>query len=752
MDNYKANLAEEVQYLEKIVSFIEKEIVKEQDVLKGKKSQLLEARRDMWENTGHASRDFTKLTEMNQYLAGVNDQTANYLETVQQIARYEKMLAAPYFGRFDFIEEDFYEPEKIYVGLSTLIDESDNVYVYDWRAPIASIYYRYEPGHASYEAPEGEIAGEVLLKRQYKIQDSQLKYFFDCSILINDGMLQEILGGNASPKMRTIVETIQREQDLIIRDQDNELLIVQGVAGSGKTSIALHRVAFLLYNGLKTGLGSHNVMIISPNATFSNYISNVLPELGEENVQQTIFCEIARKAFGHRFQLETRESQLEALIQLQGTKEGQLREQNIALKGSQAFKEILDRYLWYYEHRLIPFEDVYFNGVMLETRQQLKNRLLNNKTGLPLAKRLQRLENILLDKVQPLRKQRLSRIEKIVQQSEGHDLEIKSFSRLLSMKEAKTFRERLQRFSRVDYWQLYLNLWQDPALFGKLARELPLPEGIEEIFTITGNELREGKISYEDQAPLLYLKMKMEGGSIFPEIKQVVIDEAQDYSPLQYEVFKMMFEAPNYTVLGDSHQAIEKKSDGTLYETVSQILHRQNTTQITLNKSYRSSYEINIFTQGLLSDVQPRYLSFERHEEEPRLVPAASADDQYQAMQEDVSHCLAQGYETIAIICKTQQEAAQVYAGLKERLPLKLIHPQGDAVEKGILVIPSYMAKGLEFDVVLVANADEANYHTPLDRRLLYIACTRAQHRLALYYTGFMSPFLSKRTDVKTDI
>ncbi|GAB6181328.1 AAA family ATPase [Desulfotomaculum defluvii] len=745
MDNYQLVLRDESLYLEKVLDLIRAELNKENDVLVYKKNELIQARRDMWENTGHAPGDFTKLTEMNQYLAGVNDRTANYLETSKQIERYRKILPSPYFGRFDFIEEGFYQFEKIYVGLTTLLDpETENVYVYDWRAPISSIYYRYEQGPATYEAPVGLITGEVILKRQYKIQDSQLKYFFDCSIPINDGVLQEILGHNASPKMRTIVETIQREQDLIIRDLENELLIVQGVAGSGKTSIALHRIAFLLYNGLHSGLDSHNMIIISPNATFSNYISSVLPELGEENVRQTTFYEIVQSALGDRFRLENRESQLESIIQLQGSEKGKAREKNLAFKGSRVFHQILERLLWHFQHRLIPFEDIYFNGVLLETRQQLKNRLLNDKTGLPLAKKLLRLESIVLDKVRPLRKLRLARIEELVAQSEGHELEIKSFSRLLSIKEAKLFRERLQRFTRVDYWQLYNLLFQDHALFYRLARGLQLPEGIEQILSTTAAKLQKGEVLYEDCAPLLYLKLKIEGGNYFSDIKQVVIDEAQDYYPLQYEIFKLLFDVTaNYTFLGDVNQIIEKNQAGAFYDEVALIMQKQRTIKLSLHKSYRSSYEINMFCKKLLGEELPQFISFERHGEAPRVVAVQNVEEMDRVILEDAKNYLTQRYETIALVCKGQQEATDVYERLKSKIKLTLIQPMDGQVEKGVMVIPSYIAKGLEFDVVLVINTNRQNYHTSFDRQLLYIACTRAQHRLVLYYTGQISPFLA---------
>lgn len=691
----------------------------------------------MWDNTAHFSHDFTKLTEMNQYLSDVNSQTANYLLTSQRVKKYEKMIAAPYFGRFDFLEAGSREQEKIYVGLANVIDpKTQLIYVYDWRAPICSIFYRYELGTASYQAPMGEIAGEVLLKRQYKIKDSELEYFFDCSIRITDEMLQEILSRNSSPQMRNIVETIQKEQDVIIRDTTNDLLMVQGVAGSGKTSIALHRVAFLLYEGLSARIGSHNIIIISPNDVFSVYISNVLPELGEENVAQTTFDDLLSKFFKGRFVLETRSRQLEDLIQHQKP----TRKQSIEFKGSKAFIQILERLIWHYQHHLIPFTDVYFDGVILETKQALKNRFLNNKLGIPMAKQLKKIENLILEQIHPLQKKRLERIKKLVAQSDQHQFEVESYSRLLSIKKTRTFLDELRKFTRVDYWELYLLLFQDRELFFQLAQGLTLPEKIDEIISSTKQNLAQGYLCFEDCAPLLYLLLRVEGSDSFSNIKHVVIDEAQDYYPMHYEVFKLLFRDTKYTVLGDINQAMEKNEDHSLYDEIAQILERPKTLKLFLTKGYRSSYEINMFNQKLLA-IKQDLISFERHGDQPLVIAKKDQAQMDQAIIHDLNQ-YRKDYGSLAVICKTQAQAEQVAASLEKSLKINLIKPNEGTMEQGIMVIPSYLAKGLEFDVVIVYDANEDNYASELDGKLLYVACTRALHQLKVYYTGKISPFL----------
>ncbi|AET70211.1 DNA/RNA helicase, superfamily I [Desulfosporosinus orientis DSM 765] len=746
MDSYRQNYQEEAIYLRETVNYLSNVLGMEQNELAASKKNLIDVRKEMWESAVHVVTEYEDFWDMQQYLTEVTVQTANVSSDSKRLKKYQKMINSPYFGRFDFSEEGFQEKEKIYIGLHNLVDkDTQKVYVYDWRAPIASIFYRFELGTAEYETPVGMSRGKVSLKRQYKIKNSKLKYFFDCSVRITDEMLQEVLSQNASVKMRNIVETIQKEQDVIIRDRDNELLIVQGVAGSGKTSIALHRIAFLLYEGLNSNLHAHQVMVVSPHSIFTNYIESVLPELGEENVEQTTFDSITEEILNHRFGTDTRENNLETLIQSRVHNEGSIKKESINFKGSMDFKRILDRLLWYYAHHLIEFEDVYYNGIFLNTRQQLKNRFLKNDIGIPMAKQLKKIETMLLDKVHPLQRQRLNRLEKIVERSEGHEFEIKSYSRWLSIKQAGNFLRQIQRFTKVDYWDLYKTLFTTPGLMTKLAKEIQLPETIESIISMTVQELQKGQVSYEDYPALLYLNLKVNGSDWFSGIKQVVIDEAQDYSLIQYEVFKLLFKNANYTVLGDIQQTIEKEADESLYEDIAAVLAKQTMVQLRLNKGYRSTYEINRFTQGLLG-ISRLNDSFERHGKEPKVIYENSIVKIDRGIIQSVSDFLEFGYESVAVICKTQEEAFQLHSRLSKSIPITLIKPQTKAIVKGALVIPSYMAKGLEFDAVIVYGGEESNYSSLMDKKLLYIACSRALHQLVVYFLNYPEKLNLKNT------
>ena len=736
MEEYTKVFLEEEEYLEHTVNEIRNQLRGEQQQLAARKKGLARSRREMWEDTGAFPSDFAGVAEISQYRSEVIVQTETYLGNLARVEKYKRMADNPYFGRFDFLEEGEKAKEKIYVGLGTLIDsQSFKTLVYDWRAPVCSVFYRHELGPAEYEAPSGILKGEVLLKRQYKVRKGKLLHFFDSNIVIRDEMLQDILSRNASTQMRTIVESIQKEQDIVIRDEDHGLVIVQGAAGSGKTSIALHRVAFLLYEGLGSNLNARNVIIISPNQIFSRYIATVLPDLGEENVEQITFDSIAGEELGGLC-LETRAQQLERVME----KDNRLALKSIEFKGSALFVKILDRLLWHYEHKMIPFEDVYYHGKVIASRQLLKSRFLVQRNT-AIALRLEHIEESIWEAIKTLRQERLKRLEEIVQGMEGRDLEIKSFSRYLSLQETRALRERLHKFTKIDYRKVYQELF-DKGLFFKLAGKEALPDEIGQILEETRQRLQQGIVQYEDIPALMYLKLKIEGADKFPWIKHVVVDEAQDYTPLQYEVFKKLFRWADFTVLGDVNQSMERGAEMSLYDDIVRILDKKEAFKLVLTKTYRSSYEISQFTQGLLGQ-KPLTGAFERHDAAPRVLGFDSEPLMLQAIARQAGDYLKEGFESVAIICKTAASARRVYHNLHQRMTLNLIEPNSNSFEKGITVIPVYMAKGLEFDAVLVYETNKEHFFTEFDRRLLYIACTRALHRLDLYFTGEKSPFLS---------
>jgi DNA helicase-2/ATP-dependent DNA helicase PcrA len=739
MDN---DQREESEYLAHTIELLEQLLVTEEEKLSTSKKKMAEANREMYENTIHHTEDFTKLTEMNVYLQDVTSRTFDYNQVRKTIARYLRLLDSPYFGRVDFHEDGLEETEKIYIGKGSVIDPEEHTFrVYDWRAPISSMFYRYEPGPASYHSPDGQIQGQITLKRQYKVSNSQLEFFFDNDVQVRDEMLQLALGRNASPKMRTIIETIQREQDIIIRDSESDLLIVQGAAGSGKTSIVLHRIAFLLYEGLSAKLTTKDILILSPNLVFSNYISNVLPELGEENVKQVTMealvkdcCKdiMGKKAFPGR------NEQIEACMIGRDDMDGETITAWVQFKSSATFLKIINRYLYNYEHSYL-FEDVYYGNKTVAKKGELKNTFINDKTGMPLAKRLLLIKTRLQGDINEIKKRRLKKLETIVEQADGHDFEIQSYSRLLLMKDDKKYREHLKQMTTIDVIALYKGLFSDKLKFEKLAQGLELPADIDKLFYATQ---KSKKFYFEDWVAIAYLKCRVIGHDTLGEIRHVVIDEVQDYYPMQLALIKELYGTARFTVVGDIAQALERTPDETVYDQMPIILGKKKPTKLSLYRSYRSSYEINEFAKKITNGTVQSD-SFPRHEEHPTVCEAETEREMDQLMINRLKEHLDQGFETVAILCKTMAQAKLLYNRLRLHIKIKLIVESDDEISHGCFIMPVYFAKGLEFDAVLIHAVDDKNYCSTFDMRVLYIACTRALHRLSVYYRGKASKFLN---------
>ncbi len=743
MAEYKDKYREEVNYLEEIIGLLKYRLDVETEKLAEQKADLIAARKEMWENTTHSSSDFDKLTDLNQYLSALNSQTFSYTEIEKRIAKYERMVDSPYFSRIDFTEDGYDDTEKIYIGLFNLMDEdTHDIKVYDWRAPISSVYYRSELGPVEYKAPSGIIKGSISLKRQYKITKGKLEYFFDSNVNIVDEMLMEALSKNMAPKMKTIVETIQKQQDLIIRDLDNDLLVVQGVAGSGKSSVALHRIAFLLYRGLNLKLSANNVIVISPNSLFSKYISNVLPELGEDNIREYTFENIFLKLFDNNLSVKSKSENFEKIICAETEEKRSFLRSCDEFKGSKTFIKILERFVKFFERKIIPFEDVYFDGEIIENRQLLKAFLLSNKLNMPTAKKLKIIENRLLDKVHDKKFARREKIEAAVNMSKEHEFEIKAFTRVLAAKETSSFISRIRKFTELDSYELYKKLFSDKKLILNLAKGLELPKNIDEIIRYTQENITDPyNIPYSDGIAMMYLKIIAEGADSFSDIKQVIVDEAQDYYPMHYYLLKNLFREARFTIVGDINQAVEKKSDLSLYDDIVSILNFEKYNKIFLNKSYRNSYEISKFCEKFLKeDIHTEY--FKRSEEAPEVVCCKDEETLENKLINKVNEYSSQGYNSIAIICKNRKQASDLYFKIKGKINIKLVDYQGEQNLSGSIIVPVYLAKGLEFDAVIVYGTDNKNYLTSFDKNLLYVACSRALHRLSLYYTGKISKLL----------
>ena len=711
MGNNQTEKAFEEKRLAQTISLAEEQLKQAKEAADKKKSEIIEAKKDVRENTEHGitslytSDGFEALVELSQYINPVTDKIIDYEEEEHKILLLEKMIKSPYFARIDFKFDDEDEFEKIYIGRSSLRKNSyQEMYVYDWRSPIASVFYRFMTGEAFYDAPCGRVTGELNLKRQYEIKNGILEYFFDSDVQIVDEFLRQLLSQNTTAKMKAIVETIQHEQDVVIRDMENDLLMVQGVAGSGKTSIALHRAAYLMYQGLQTKLSANNIMIISPNSIFEQYISNVLPELGEDNVISSVFEDILSELLNGR-KIQSRNDFLENLIV--NSKYKEISRNSIEFKTSSFFREILDQFLIDIPRQWIEFEDVYYEGKCVVSGQILKDKILG-RPETPLGIKLEQLEDYILEQIFGTGKGR------------GHK------------EEKNLIKQEIQKFIKIDIVELYKILFSNEAYFYSLLQNSNPSQNIKNIWKYTKENLEADSLYYDDAIAIAYLYLKIYGTNKYKNIKQVVIDEAQDYYPLQYEIFNLLFSNAKFTILGDMKQTLAKKEDISFYEQIQKILNKKKSSLIMLDKSFRCTNEILNFSLKFIEQ-SSQIKSFNRNGDSPKVYIADNSEIFIDEIVKEIKLCQEKGFQSICLICKTEKNSTYLFNKIKHKLDIQLIKNGSVSDLQGVFILPVYMSKGLEFDTVLICDADSQNYHDEDDKNLLYVACTRAFTNLAYF-------------------
>lgn len=711
----------EETYLQKTKALAEKQLAQARKAMEEGLWEMEEARKELQENSesgmGSGLRnysnaaDFEALVELSQNAAPIARMAEDCRELMLKIRRLEKLLNSPYFARIDFCFEGEETAEKVYIGRTALMEKgATEIYVYDWRSPIASVFYRFMTGEAYYDAPNGRIEGEVERKRQYEIKEGNLLYFFDTNVSISDEILKQLLGKNTSPKMKTIVETIQRDQDIVIRNMENDLLMIQGVAGSGKTSIALHRAAYLMYQGVQSGITSNNILILSPNSAFEQYISEVLPELGEENAVSMVFEDLLNSLLKEK-DIQPQNGFLEKAVS--HSSYTQLAKKSMEFKTSDRFREILDSFLEGIPQWAIEYRDVYLEDELMVPKEELKRRVMQ-RPEVPLAERLEQLKTYALEEVFGGKRDR--RRVTVVQE--------------------------LQSFIKVDIYDLYEKLWRKGDCFEPLGAE----EGLDQIRTYTLENLESGRLFYDDAIAVLYLYLKIYGSYQYRHIRQVIIDEAQDYYPLQYEIIRLLFPNAKYTVLGDINQTLTKREDISFYEQVRERLKRKNSTLITLDKSFRCTNEILRFGLRFLdvgNGAKTMEIKCFNRSGDAVEVEAFDVSQEYlDRIVREIGICREKGFETVCLLCKTKEGCSRLHARLRSRTELRMFGDSGISELKGNLILPSYMAKGLEFDAVIICDADARNYCDEDDKKILYVECTRALHRLSLFCEGELTPLI----------
>ena len=654
----------ERNYLNKTVSLIRKKISKLGQELFDDDSKVLEFKKLIWDT--HTEMDPNEMRSMmaeSDLQVSIMQSKGNYLQRLFRIQN------KPYFGSIRFKEEGSEEEDNIYIGITHVEDKLD-YYVHDWRSPICSMFYDYETGPASYKAPSGIIKGNIIKKRQYIIEDAELKHIFDNDLNISDSLLQEVLAEESSDKMKNIVNTIQEEQNKVIRNTEYKNLIVEGIAGSGKTSVALHRIAFLLYR--IPNLTSSNVVVFTPNKVFSEYISNVLPELGEDNTYDMTFYDLLCQNINEYKDIE-----------------------NFTDFISRYYKGNVDNYdmvKYKQSDEIIKDIDSYINNLLSTIK-------FNNKLEYDnfIEIDTEELNNMLNYKYNrfPL----FERIKEISKRIASNNYEG-------STKNASSIEKKLKELLNIklDLKDIFNNFYQSE-------------------YSKYKDKVNDKYLYYEDACIFLYIKSLLVGFNTNHVIKEIVIDEAQDYNKLQYLIIKKTFKTSNYTILGDTNQTINPYYKYDSLEELTSIF--ESSKYITLTKTYRSTGKIIDYTNKILG---LNHVTAIRNEKASDIIFRNNITKN--DFLTDINN-LKTISKSIAIITKNDKEAEKVYNMLKDDLDIMLIDGFGH-IKRDLVVVPSYVAKGLEFDSVIIYT-DEDNKYQEKDKYLFYVACTRAQHNLIIY-------------------
>lgn len=672
-------------YLSLVIKALHQKIEEINAKIEGNEKDIESMHEYFWENyTEFDEYGYEMYDNSNALKSRVKEQD----EYAKERFRYEKMLDSPYFGRVDFCYEGEEEPETYYIGIANLAKgRAADPYVFDWRAPVSGLFYDYDKGPAQFIAPAGILTGEITRKKQYKIKNGKLVFVLENDMNIDDEILQQALSEHADASLKSIVTTIQKEQNSIIRDTSHRILAVQGCAGSGKTSVALHRIAYLLYHNRKN-LSAAQILILSPNSIFADYISRILPELGEENICEMTLDDFAYRELTAYGEAEDRYDEMEKLLHAEESRDyfmihslKQTTEEAL-YKQTKEYTEELNGFVLSLEWELMDFKDFHYKKMEMK-EGEIADLFYEKLADVPILSRMEKIGEYIIDAWETLQ-------DKNLEDEEKQEV----FERLNKMYETRDLLELYNRFLEES------------------GRE-PL-------------DTADGILCYEDVYPLLYLKYAVLQPPKRREVKHLVIDEMQDYSYLQYVLLAKMFDCP-MTILGDKVQTMAEKQQDVLVflpKIFGKDVHR-----VYLNKSYRSTSEITAFANQLIDekDVQ----TVERHGEMPQVAKCSDAESMYQQMAEDVLK--DKDADTIAVLCLDAESARKTAEKLQEKLQNQITLLTKDSMKftKGISVMPFYLAKGLEFDTVLVP--DLQNYTTPLHTQALYINATRALHVLRLY-------------------
>lgn len=695
-----------------------------------------------------------------------------YEFTSQKLKNLRYAEKTPYFARVDFKKDGEAEYEKLYIGKWGVTDAmTRKPYITDWRSPIANLYYGAQVGPAEFQSPGGPVRGDMSLKRIFGISEGELHSIIDADIVTQDEYLHDVLSDHADARLRDIVTTIQQEQNEIIRHNYKRPMVVQGVAGAGKTTVALHRITWLLYTYQQT-MGPENLMVIAPTPLFLNYISAVLPELGAENVLQTTFYGLGELLTGRKLPKLDDSGTLLKLLSLPEPERGPV-VRTARLKGSLLFKECLARFVAASALALAPAGGLRLGPSAVCTKADIARMLTQDLSPFPLARRLPQLKKMLATRVKHALAQAKSELEK----ETARRANLVRAKMPLDTEERRGIMQRLyaSRNSRLEEFEKHaaaavddcmasfpkMDLLSEYKRFLSPEPVFALPEGVDgadwrALCADSLARLGAKAIETADVAPLIYLNGLLFGHGKRLDIHHTVLDEAQDFSPFQFDLLGGLTQNASFTIAGDLAQGIHGyRGVESWRDMMEGVFGPGNADFHELVTSYRNTIEIMDFAGRVAArfpfPCQKQAKPVLRHGLRPEVfrLPETHPED---AVAEKVRELLGAGMKTVAVVHKLPQDCEALYRKLKGRLsaPLSLYRDEDAEYRGGAMVLPAHMVKGLEFDAIVLADVGEAMWpDDALHCRLLYVCLTRPLHRLACFYAGSMSKLLDAAIDEK---
>ncbi len=683
--------------LSEVLDIISNEILLNVQKRKEVSEQILYYREKMLEEFRD---DEDKVAEYFDHERFVKEESFNTID--RKLKELVILKDIPYFGRVDFKDEEFEDDDIIYIGrFGVTPEESMEPVVIDWRSPVSSLFYTGRLGKHSYVAPMGEIQVDILKKRQYIIKKQELIGLFDSEMDVKDEILQMVLSSNAGDKLKDIIMSIQEEQDNIIRQPKYDVVVVDGVAGSGKTTIALHRVAYLLYNNRK--VFQDKILILGPNTIFMEYISQVLPSLGEVGVLQTTFTSFALSLLDIKEIMDSNEymekniNRDEAFIKASTS------------KTSGKYIMELDNYIDKLNDNYFNYQDIFLEDRVVINKNEIRKLFKESYISMPLFRRNKKIKRIIFSKIRDVRDEKFKEIEKEYQSAVSlkSKEELQLIENQLMFQRKNKIRELIKKVIDIKKSLTWLE-----------------PECVEKLYNDFNNNQQ---LTIDDLAPIIYLKLKLEGIRYDREIKHVVIDEAQDYSKLQFMVIKEVTGCSGFTIVGDRNQNIKSNVDSIAMSNLAEIFNENKVTNFKLNKSYRSTAEIMEYANKYLQE--EKVVPLVRQGTEVEELNIINSEELQKKLLVKVEDLKGKGYKSIGIICKNMLDTEHVWELIKEHEHTKIFRNENIVFGAGTMILPVYFAKGLEFDAVILIQSEQDQ----IDDKIKYVMATRALHELSVF-------------------